>query len=463
MKRTLSTAVLTMSMLLASLGSAAAADGAARSSDLWLKNVGDGPAVVRLAGTVKNERIALAAGQLAVVAGAGTAQVRTGAGNEVFVLRAPAGLDASGMEFHVHAQATIERQPNGSAQIKLTRPEWVVELISTSAIEGATLRAGQVIYTPVTLGEAPELRATVDATVSFLGPGSVKLRLVGADGRTLARATATAPKALRWRLPLGDLAPEALAGGTRLEIRVQRGEVATAVGIAPAGSDRRLARPVLTHTKVGGTASFTHNINWSDTGDLYYFITGAPASTCGDLVSTRNGNPLFAGGWACTNSSGNATLGPWSWSGTPSDQTDTSLYIDWGASQTNTLNHVWDKSCPTAWLDPAAPGSGRPSTWEGDATDVQWGACFHGAWSEVGSSFYNSNTGKYWNPSVGYNATIGNGAVVYGSLSGAPSCSVGWSTQFPPAGAHVTGHHYYWTTCVTDGDCGSCVNYDFVY
>jgi hypothetical protein len=391
--------------------------------------------------------------------------VRTAAKNEVFVLRAPAALDASGMEFEVHAEAQIERQADGSAQIKLARPEWVVELLSTSTIEGATLRAGQVAYTPVTFAEAPELGARIDAAVSFLGPGGVKLRLVAAGGRTLATATATAPKALRWRLPLGDLTPEALAGGTRLEIRVLRGEVVAAVGVAPAESERRIARPALARNKTGGTGSFNYTINWSTTPDLYYYIDGGPPNTCGELNTYRNGSWVTAGNWACTDSNGDATKGPWSWSDTPSDQTDNPAYIEWpGGSTTTNANHVWDKTCPSAWLDPAAPGSGRPSSWEGDATDTTWGACFHASWSGVVSAFWDSNTGKYWNPSLGsYDATLGSGSVVYGTFSGAPSCSISWATSFPDDNDHVSGHHYYWTTCVSDGGCSSCVNYDFTY
>jgi hypothetical protein len=459
--------VLTLTLTLIGFGGLAVAGNAApKRSALWLKNVGDVPARIEIQAsrTNKGERLKLRAGELTVREAAGTARVQTAAKSEVFVLRAPAGLDARGMEFEVRPEAQIKRTPEG-AQIDLVRPEWVVELLSTTAIEGATLRAGQVTRARVTLTEAAEVGAQLDAAIAFFGPASVRLRLVDADGRALTSLTATAPRALRWRMPLGELTAEALAGGTQLEIQVLRGKVVTAVGLTPVGSERRLVRPVVTAIKSGGTGYFNYAINWSTTPDLYYYIVGGPANTCGELNAYRNGSwQTPTPGWVCTDVNGNATKGPWSWASQPSDETANPVYIEWpGGSTTSNSEHVWDKTCPYATFSPS-PSGAPPTTWQGNATDTQWGACFHGAWTEVASSFYDSNTGKYWNTGSGtYSGTPGNGAVVYGTFSGAPSCSISWSTSFPPASAHVSGHHYYWTTCVSDGGCSSCVNYDFIY
>ncbi len=455
--------VLAITLTMASLSRPAAAG---KPTALWLKNVGDKPASIEIqaSGTNPGQRLKLNAGELTVRATSRTAQVRTAAKSEVFVLRAPAGFDARGMEFEVHSEAQIKRTPEG-AQIDFVRPEWVVELLSTTAIEGATLRAGQSTKTRLVLAEVAEVGAQLDAAVAFSGPASVRLRLLDADGRALTSLTATAPRALRWRMPLGELTAKALVGGAQLEIQVLRGEVVTAVGLTPAGSERRLVRPVVAAAKTGGTGYFNYAINWDDTGDLYYYIYGAPANTCGELNANRNGSwQTPTAGWVCTDAYGNATKGPWSWSSQSIDETANPVYIEWpNSSTTSNSEHVWDKTCPDATFSPN-PSGAPPTTWQGNATDTQWGACFHGAWSEVASSFYDSNTGYYWNSSSGtYSGTPGNGAVVYGTFSGAPSCSISWSTSFPPGSAHTSGHHYYWTTCVSDGGCASCVNYDFTY
>src|SRR5215208_2183059 len=145
--------VLIVTFIMAGLSRAAAAGQPAPArSALWLKNVGDRPASIEIQASRTSQRFKLRAGELTVLAASRTAQVRTAAKNDVFVLRAPAGLDARGMEFEVHPEAWIKRTPEG-AQIDLVRPEWVLELLSTTAIEGATLRAGQVTKTRVTLTE----------------------------------------------------------------------------------------------------------------------------------------------------------------------------------------------------------------------------------------------------------------------------------------------------------------------
>lgn len=452
-------------LAVAALGSAAAAEGpGSGQSMLWLKNVRDQPASVRVENGSDRTQLELRAGEWVGLKVADTAQVRWPANAQVLMLRAPTGIDARAMELELHPAAQIERLPQG-ARITFERPDWVLEVLSALAIEGATLHAGQKASAPLTLAEVSKGGGRVDAALAFKGPGSVRLRLVDAGGRPATTVVATAPQALRWRIPLGDLTAQALAGGMRLEIVVLRGEVVTTVGLTPTGSQRRVGRPVVARNKVGGGgAYYNYAINWDGTPDLYYYVYGAPASTCGDIHTYRNGSWLVSANWVCTDAYGNATKGPWSWAGTASDQTDSPTYIEWpGGSTTSASNHVWDKSCPTASFNPA-PSGAPPTTWQGDATDVQWGACFHAAWSEVASSFYDYSTGKYWNQSSGtYSAIPGSGAVVYGTLSGSPSCSVGWGTAFPPPTAHVAGHHYYWTTCVSDGGCGSCVNYDFIY
>jgi len=209
-----------------------------------------------------------------------------------------------------------------------------------------------------------------------------------------------------------------------------------------------------------GTASFNYQINWKGTSDLYFTVTGGPPSTCGDLISTRNGSSLVATNYVCTDASGNVTMGPWTWAGTASDQTDDPLYVRWpGGSTTNQTWHIWDKLSPTTSIDPY---SGTPPTSSsGTATDPQWGAGFSSSWgSRVETYFKNVTTNRYWTPSAGaYTAAPICNAVapirclprwVAGNLYGMPSYSVAWDTSFPPGSAHATGNTYEWKTCVYD-------------
>ncbi|HKV07423.1 MAG TPA: hypothetical protein VJ725_04730 [Thermoanaerobaculia bacterium] len=201
----------------------------------------------------------------------------------------------------------------------------------------------------------------------------------------------------------------------------------------------------------GGTGYFNTNVNWQYTGTLYYYVVGGPPNTCGELRSTRNGASLSAPGWLCTDAYGNATKGPWYWSSTPSNQTDTNLAIWWpDGTHTSYAWHIWDKTCPTPYLD--SPLGFPPTTYYGHATDQTWGACFSSSWSNVISYFQDTTTGFYWDPATG-DYTSPSAVAVSGTLTGMPGCSVNWTTTFPSPGVYKAGHRYNWRTGVTDGGC----------
>src|SRR5689334_8545574 len=83
----------------------------------------------------------------------------------------------------------------------------------------------------------------------------------------------------------------------------------------------------------GGTASFSNGpYDWVNS-TFYYSVTGAPPSVCGTLHTLRNGSQLDSPSWICTNSSGDATMGPYSGS---SNQTDQNIYIEWPDHSTTT-------------------------------------------------------------------------------------------------------------------------------
>ncbi|HEX4964338.1 MAG TPA: hypothetical protein VF173_26200 [Thermoanaerobaculia bacterium] len=220
-----------------------------------------------------------------------------------------------------------------------------------------------------------------------------------------------------------------------------------------------------------GSAYFNYPINWPSTPDLYFSVAGGPASTCGDLVINRNGVNSTTPGWLCTDASGNATKGPWSWAGQANDET-ASAYIAWpGGSSTNVATHVWDKTAPTAAITSPFGAGPTPGSYYGTGSDTTWGACFNASWATVTSTFKDLTSGLYWTPFVsGYSAAVtrcrpATGVcdipTVDGALSGMPSCSVTWNTTFPPPSAHTTGHNYLWTTCVFDGGQYGCTSLSF--
>lgn len=210
----------------------------------------------------------------------------------------------------------------------------------------------------------------------------------------------------------------------------------------------------------GGTGTFNYSINWSQTPDLTYTISGAPANTCGDLLASRNGGAYQrTTGWVCTDGSGGATKGPWSWNNQNGDET-AFVYIEWpDHSTTNTAKHIWDKSCPTTVI---TSGSGSPPTsFSGTATDPAWGAGFDASWSVCFNIFKDTTTGKYWTPAAGA-YSLPNESFVSCTASGMPSTAVTWSqSQIPPPSAHTSGDSYEWTAYVTDGSCSQ--NYPLTF
>ena len=194
----------------------------------------------------------------------------------------------------------------------------------------------------------------------------------------------------------------------------------------------------------GGTASFTNGpYDWVNS-TFYYNVTGAPPNTCGTLYTFRNGSQLISPGWICTNSSGNAIMGPYSGS---SNQTDQNIYIDWGGGCTTTgaTFHISDSSPPTIWIN-----SYSGTSFTGSASDAQWGTGFDFTivgWSTIYTTHQNLSTGKFADSS-GYN---NNNVVFWG---GSPSTFVGssfnWTATPPPSSAHNPSNSYRWCAWTYD-------------
>jgi hypothetical protein len=202
----------------------------------------------------------------------------------------------------------------------------------------------------------------------------------------------------------------------------------------------------------GGTGTFNNPINWTFTGDLTYTISGAPANTCGDLLASRNGGAYQrTAGWVCTDGSGAATKGPWSWNNQNGDET-AFVYIEWpDQSTTNTAKHIWDKTCAMTAI---TGGSGTPPvSLYGTATDQAWGAGFNGSWTSCSLYFQDTTSTAYWSSATGaYSLT--DPPLISCNLYDMPSMAITWSAAaVPPASAHTSGHCYSWRAFVTDGSC----------
>lgn len=194
-----------------------------------------------------------------------------------------------------------------------------------------------------------------------------------------------------------------------------------------------------------GSAYFNQSINWPDTQPLYFYVSGAPANTCGDLYADRNGSGyvLNAANWICTNGSGNATAGPWS--SNPDDET-ASVYIDWGSCESPVATHIWDVGHPDVTIN-----SGIPGSFTGSADDEAWGAGFAASWSNCAMTFHNDTTGLWWSTSTGsYSSSTE--AFVPCTLFGMPSLNIDWAANNIPDGPdHVSSQHYTWLVAIYDG------------
>ena len=209
-----------------------------------------------------------------------------------------------------------------------------------------------------------------------------------------------------------------------------------------------------------GTGQFSRNVNWELTPALRYSVLNGPPNTCGDAYVTRNGTLQVTPGWLCTDANGYANKGPWYWADQPGDET-AQAYIRWPNGTTTTTDwHIWDKQCPSVTIGPAVP---PPSDWGGNASDPAFGACL-GSYSRVYAIFQNLDTGLY---STGFNYSDINRTKVYGSFASLPSCSTGWSMDFPGPVFHSRGQRYRWTVCVvehvTESLCEPCKSYEFTY
>jgi hypothetical protein len=410
---------------------------------LWVLNLGDQPAEVSLDRTGA-AGVRVEAGETVeapeLLAASGPAAVSKGA--DVLVIKGPGDFDASSLEID---RGKVRRQVVGKKmRVRVLRPEWARELLGRKE----RIESGQMLQARTETGEDGRVRLAVGLEKNSAVTVAIK------NGSAVVRSfTVEASAPVRWRADLGSTAE---LGDARVELRVDRGRAAVAGVPMVAGSGPEGIGSVTAATTVG-TASFSQNILYSSGSSHTFSVTGGPASTCGELVIKRNGNWEYTPNWLCTNGSGSATMGPWYWTSKADDETGEPVYILWPDNTTTTETFaIYDKESAVTYRD-SAWGS-PPTSYAGHATDDQWGAGFDFG-GACFSEFQDTTTGLYWSPTTSsYNVSYYS---VNANLSPSGRWYVAWTTSFPSAGAHVSGHSYDWLTCCHDGFSGYCTRNTF--
>lgn len=288
--------------------------------------------------------------------------------------------------------------------------------------------------------EATEAVGTELAIELLVAPARVRVLRLDRRGLATLELEASAERPAAWSADLG--AP--LGTGESLEIQVLEGEARAAVTPVSKVGEPVGDTGLFVASSSGGSGTYLPPVNWIGTGSLYYEISGAPPNTCGTLHVTRNGIAQSpAPNWVCTDGSGYALKGPWNHPGY--DET-ASAYIVWtNGTDTSPAVHVWDAEPPEVTIDPLL--GTPPTTFNGSATDPQWGAGFN-ANSVCEVTFYKVGSG-YWVP----------GASGYTEPQGQAGCSLTWGANnhyaawqaiyVPPASIHSPGC-YTWTVEVSD-------------
>lgn len=412
--------VLVTGMIVAALVVAASA-GAAQTSRHWVLNVGEVPVAVELE--------------------------RSG----------PISRDWEASSLDLSPGELVEVTTLFGEPLRISRGPDLLVIAASPSFDPSAVRA-----------VAPERRQAASAgllDLALRGDGTtIELRFTERDGTPVGYLMLSASRPLDISVDPSRLLPATAASRSlRQEVVVRSGRLARPVPPRALASKRRSEIPQPSSLSgSNGSTAFTPPINWCQSfpsTSLTFTVDGGPANTCGELNVERNGTWEFTGNWLCTDGNGDATKGPWYCSGQSGDET-AEAFIRWpDDTATSSDWHIWDLTCSTVKIDSGCLGS-SPACWSGDASDPSNGACYDSSWALVYSRFYDATAGRYY-LSGSYGST--SEAWLYGSFSGLPSCAPSWSTPYPPAGAHTSGHLYVWTVCAWDGQCQVCDSHSFTY
>lgn len=400
--------------------------GLAPSQRVWAWNLEAEPVEI-LAGSSAAAKVRVEPGEALEVTERLQAKGSAGLSEDgaVLLLAAPRDFVPSALIIDGEARVRLEKVGR-RVRTRVLRPAWASSLLAMAAGKGR-LGAGDSAEVPV--------EADLDGQVRFaaaLEKGStVKLIVKDEQGKALRSFTLASGAPVRLQLDLGAAAE--LPGG-RLAVQVHRG--GTVAGISH-GADGGL-RPILAKSVV--CSSSPSNVVYS--GSYTYSVYGCPANTCGELNIKRNGNWEFTGSWICTDSSGNATKGPWNWSDKASDETGEPIFIRWpgaGSPTTDETLIIVDKACAQTYR--TSPDGAPPTSFAGYATDNTWGAGFDFG-GKCYCYFWDTTTSTLTAPSA--------------SMSPSGRWYTSWSCTPPST---VSGHSYDWYACCDDGNCGWCTSH----
>ena len=446
-RRVLSLLGLSALLMTARPGSAAGND---QQAGLWVGNRGSERIEVQIKHSwdrnSQTESLSLASGEVVPLERwAPQETISIGSHRDLFLISAPTHFDVAGVEVQESPEPlerpAVDERPSRGRGLGVLR----------SATNGGFTQ-GQEASASTVWGGAGALAVSL----SLRADSVVDVQLKRTDGVSLGFVSVSAARPLALTIDVSSLLSKSnYRGPLRTDLKILNGRAEAALVSTQGEKIRFQALPVLKYT---GSGNFDPQINWSWNPTLYYRVDGGPANTYGDSFVRRNGGSWeVTYGWLLTDGSGDATKGPWSWySGSGDEYAE--AYIRWQSdwSTTNTDWHIWDRTCPS--ITRTSSSGSPPVAFQGTASDGSNGACFRSSHSWSWATYRNTTNGLYWDGSS-YGSS---GGYSHGCwISGMPSCSVGWSCNVPPSGAHTTGNCYEWKACITDGGCDQCTTLTF--
>lgn len=429
-------------------------------SRIWALNVGQETVEVKIerlrSGISDPETLVVSPGELVEVKWAADEEIGIPEHRDLLVVTTPAAFDP---RTALKVDTAVGRA--GRRDGRRVRTE---EPSAGQSAKPFVLERGEVVSSILTGTESERrtVRLRLQGTKSW-----AEVRLKGLDGAVLGYVTLGASRPLDVTLDFGGLLQESrYLGSVRREVLAHAGKVSV---MKSATEMEKNPGPIqkITAALSNGTGYFNYTRNWELTPDLRYYVEGGPANTCGEANVNRNGTWYFTANWLCTDSNGYAAKGPWPWSSQNGDET-AEAFIRWpDSTATSTDWHYWDKQCPSVGI--YAVFNPPPASWEGNADDPQYGACFGSGWSSVYATFRETdpvtNAVRYWTNGAGDYFAF-SPSEIGGTLIGMPTCGAEWTTPFPPGSAHTTGFRYRWTVCLVESphsNCEPCTSYEFTY
>ncbi|HEX5717179.1 MAG TPA: hypothetical protein VF179_13525 [Thermoanaerobaculia bacterium] len=435
-----------------------------QASRIWALNVGQETVEVKIersrSGISASEMLAVSPGEIVEVKRMADEDIGIPEHRDLVVVTTPAAFDPTAA-LKVDTAIGLAGRRDG---LRVRTEEVSAEKTERHVV----LERGEVassIFTGTEV-EPRTVRLRLQGTKSW-----AEVRLKGLDGAMLGYVTFSASRPVNVTLDFGRLLQERRHwGSVRREVLVHAGKVSV-MNLAAEKNPGSIKKA--TAALSNGTGYFNYTRNWELTPDLRYYVEGGPASTCGELNINRNGTWHFGQNWLCTNSTGYAEKGPWSWANQSGDET-AEAFIRWpDQSATSSDWHYWDKTCPSVGIrtvnNPSLGLYPPPIAWGGNADDPQYGACFGDGWSRVYATFQETNPAtsavRYWTEDASDYFSF-SPSETEGELTGMPTCGAEWTTPFPPDTAHTSGFHYRWTVCVVESplsNCEPCTSYEFTY